>query len=301
MNGKVIAIANMKGGVGKTATVIGLAEALAAGGGEVLVIDLDAQASASVVLAGDHLLASLIEQGRTIDGFLEDFLLKEKKISFSDCVRAHISDVTHGSRQLPISLLASSPALRRLELLLIYRLTNKRFDFDAIVERLVDLLRDELKRSRRKYDFILIDCAPGISALNEASIRIADLVIVPTIADFLSAFGLQAFCRSVIEREPNSSARTLRKPGKSPHVLITRRRLVKQQNSTADKIRNERLSDQPSFKVFETEVPETVAIAMALEKTGTCPSFANKWTPGVVTVLDGLVSEIEEALHATRS
>ena len=67
MTGKLVAVANMKGGVGKTTSVVMLADALAAGGASVLVIDLDPQASASVCFAGDGILAEMITGGRTLD------------------------------------------------------------------------------------------------------------------------------------------------------------------------------------------------------------------------------------------
>jgi cellulose biosynthesis protein BcsQ len=77
MAGKLIAVANMKGGVGKTTTVVSLAEALAADNpsASILVIDLDPQASASVCLAGDDLLSEMITKNRTLEDFLELRLL----------------------------------------------------------------------------------------------------------------------------------------------------------------------------------------------------------------------------------
>jgi chromosome partitioning protein len=298
MSAKIIAVANMKGGVGKTATVVSLAEALAAHGHRVLVIDLDAQANASICLAGDSLLARLMERKATIEGFLEDQLLGKKKMAFADCVRNNVSNVSHLNKQLSISLLPSSPELRRFEYRIIYDLTQRKMSWEDIIKGLSAVMSMHLQKARRNYDFILIDCAPGISVLTEVSIRLADLTIVPTIADFLSTFGLQAFCITLSDR---GLAATGRRSSRLPQVLITRRRHVNVHAQTAEKLRNEITAEKPAFKVFQTEIPEAVAIADALGQIERFPIFSQKWGPVVVPLLAGLVNEIGDILNVHRS
>ncbi|MBB5049997.1 cellulose biosynthesis protein BcsQ [Rhodopseudomonas rhenobacensis] len=298
MSAKIIAVANMKGGVGKTATVVSLAEALAASGYRVLVIDLDAQANASICLAGDSILAMLMARQATIEGFLHDRLLGGRQMSISDCIRHNVSNVSHLNQPLAISLLPSSPELRNFEQMLIYELTQAKMSWADIVKSLTAVMSTHLGKARRSYDFVLIDCAPGISALTEVSIRLADLVIVPTIADFLSTFGLQHFCATMSSR---GLSEHVKRPSRPPYVLITRRRKVKLHAETAAMLRNEATADKPAFAMFATEIPETAAIGDALGQTTKFPIFSQKWGPVVVPLLADLVDELTEVLDVDRA
>jgi chromosome partitioning protein len=297
MSGKVIAVANMKGGVGKTTTVVALAECLAAETQkDVLVIDFDPQANASICLAGDARLAALIEEKRTIEVFIENHLLGDKSVRLDDCIRSHVSNVTHLGEQLPIALLPSSPKLRNLEYKLIHQLTRQKMSWDQIADGLWGMMSSQLRQTRRKYEYVLIDCAPGISALTEASVRLADLVIVPTIPDFLSTFGLQAFCHTVLDGGslPNAPRKRSKK---LPHVLITRRRNVREHQETADSIRVERSADKPVFRVFETEIPETIEVPKALRMIEMCPTLGQKWKGRVLPSLEAFAAETREVLN----
>ncbi len=295
MTGKIIAVANMKGGVGKTATVVMLAEALAAEGASVLVVDVDAQANASLVLAGDHQLAQLIRERRTIDGFLDDYFLGDKKRSLADCIEERASDVTHGPNPLDISLLAASPELRLLEREIVATLTEHGIGFNAIIGRLSRLIAGQLEKLDGRYEFILIDCAPGISVITEAALRLADVVMVPTIPDYLSTAGLQAFCNSVWKG--SRFGKSVGSNGVMPYVLATRRRETREHHRFTEEMQNERYKPEPSFKLFKTFIPERASVAEALATTGKAPSFTNKWSPEMMTVLEGLAKETKEALH----
>jgi chromosome partitioning protein len=299
MKGKIIAVANMKGGVGKTATVVGLAESLAAKGAETLVIDLDPQANASICLAGDQFLKTIIEEGHTIDAFIEDrFIRRQMDAVLEKRIRTNISNVTHLGQQLPLSLLASSSELRLIERDLIFALTKTGMSLERIVEALYAIIREELKRTRKSYDYILFDCAPGISVLTEVSIRLANLVIVPTIPDFLSTYGLSSFC-SNLWSGPIADQSNLKRPKRPPRVLITRRRPVREHDRTSERLRTEAAKDDAKFSIFTTEVLERAAIAEALGKIDAHPTFSQKWRDGTDIMLADLVREVREALHGS--
>lgn len=294
MSAKIIAVANMKGGVGKTATVVSIAETLAAFGHRVLVLDLDPQANASICIAGGPLLAALITNELTIEGFLRNHLLGDKSLTFANCVRNNVSSVTHLNQQLGISLLPSSPELRHFEQKVIHDLTQQKRSWTDIIKGLSAVMSLQLSRLRRSFDFILVDCAPGISVLTEVSIRLADLVIVPTIADFLSTFGLQTFCTALSTRGLEGAKKIPRRP----YVLITRRRQVRIHAETAEKLRNETTALRPAFDVFNTEIPEAVAISEALSQVDAVQSYTRKWGSVVTPLLSDLAGEIGDTLNA---
>jgi cellulose biosynthesis protein BcsQ len=215
---------------------------------------------------------------------------------FTDCIYYQASNVSHGGKPLAISLLPSSAELRPLEREIIFTLTEKKFGLNAIVGRIVELMKAELARSVKNYDYIIIDCAPGISAVAEASIRLADLVIVPTIPDFLSTYGLRTFCKSLwgAKREDRGA---LKPPKNLPMVLITRERKVTAHRETVDKMRNERQAREPAFELFDTVIPEAIGVAEALGTTKDWPTFTNKWGPNIVPLLSQLANETQEALN----
>jgi cellulose biosynthesis protein BcsQ len=296
LNGRVIAVANMKGGVGKTATVVGVAEAFAARGKSVLVIDLDAQANASICIAGDATLSELMRSQRTIDGFINEFTRNGWSTSFDTYIRNDVSNVSHRDKVLNLALLASSPALRDLERDLIYHLTLRQKSMSDIVEALWDLIQEQFRQSKQEFDFIIIDCAPGISVLTEVSIRLADLVVIPTIPDFLSTFGLDAFCANMWDRKLNGSKTPA--PRGLPYVLATRCRPINVHKATIDALRLEASATKPSFKMFKTTVPEASAIATALGNLDAPGSYSHKWTPRIAETLDKIAAEILETLDA---
>lgn len=159
--GKTLAIAQHKGGVGKTVTTMALGAGLARAGKRCLIVDLDPQGHCTLGLG--------VELGPQ-DPTLRDF--------FADPPRP-LSEVTRETKVPGLAIAPSNIRLTRVAQSLYARPRR-----EEILKRGLDPLRD-------RYDFILIDCPPSLGVLAECGIAAADLVVIPTQMEARAADGLQ--------------------------------------------------------------------------------------------------------------
>lgn len=290
-NGKFIAVANMKGGVGKTTTVVSLAEALAADDAtkKILVIDLDPQASASVAIAGDDALSEMIDEGRTFENFLDHRLIRRTPgIDIAGVIASALCTTSHRNRQLAVSLLPCGPKLRSVERDLIYALgrANSAGSIDA---HIAQFFKTDVLPLARNFDFILFDCAPGISPVTEAAVRLSDLVLVPTVPDRLSVYGLNAFYESLWMAGP---------PPKSvPNVLVVRMdKGIRQHKDVLESLQEGGAEPDAGYRLMEAQIPTSAALVEALMKNGEL-TLVEKYTPQVIAgILIPLMKEVKELL-----
>ena len=163
---KVIAIANQKGGVGKTTTSVNLASGLAYAGKKVLLIDFDAQSNASIGLG---------ERVSRKDLSVYDVLLGGEPID--KCVRK--------LSRPPVDLLPSNGNLAGAELEL------------GALEQREHKLKDILDTVSSRYDFIIIDCPPSLGLLNTNALTAADSVIIPVQCEFYALEGVSQLVSTI--------------------------------------------------------------------------------------------------------
>jgi chromosome partitioning protein len=156
---KIVAIANQKGGVGKTTTAINLAVGLQVAHSRVLLVDLDPQANATSGLG--------IQPTRQEPHFLA-----------LDTHQATLPSLWRQARDGGLMLLPSGPALSRIDRLLSARPQSHL------------RLRDHLRAVSGRFDYVVIDCPPSVGPLTANALVAADSVLVPIQSEYLAMEGL---------------------------------------------------------------------------------------------------------------
>ena len=164
--GRIIAIANQKGGVGKTTTSINLSSCIAAKGKKVLVVDIDPQ--------GNTTSGYGIEKN-DLDNTIYELMLGD--CSIEDCI---IKDVIEN-----ISILPSNVNLAAAEIELIG------------VDKKEYILKNEIDWVKDRYDYIIIDCPPSLSMLTINAMTTADSVLVPIQCEYYALEGLSQLIHTV--------------------------------------------------------------------------------------------------------
>ena len=220
---RIIAIANQKGGVGKTTTAINLATALAACGKKVMIVDIDPQGNASTGLGVDSAARSVTSYDVLINGVT-------------------ISAATVPTAVPRMSLVPASMDLAGAEIELIP------------AARREYRLRDALSGLSEDFDFVLIDCPPSLNLLTLNALVAADAVLVPLQCEFFALEGL-SHLTATIERVK----RTLNPRLEIQGVVLT---MFDRRNNLCGLVAAD-VRGHFGSKVYDTVIPRNVKVSEA--------------------------------------
>lgn len=226
---RILALANQKGGVGKTTTAINLGTALAAIGERVLIVDLDPQGNASTGLGIDRRSRSC----STYDVLIGEAPLRDAVVATA-VPRLHIAASTMDLSGLELELGSTRDRAFRLRDAIAALNTNATPDSD--------------------YTYVLIDCPPSLNLLTVNAMAASDAILVPLQCEFFALEGLSQLLQTV------EQVRSTLNPNLSIHGIVLT--MFNSRNNLSNQV----VADVRQFmgaKVYKTMIPRNVRISEA--------------------------------------
>ena len=223
VNPEIIAIANQKGGVGKTTTAVNLAASLVATRRRVLLIDLDPQGNATM--------------GSGVDKHDLELSMYDVLVANCTAAQARVQNLEAGYDVLPAN---GDLTAAEVELM--------------SVEHREQRLRQALKVVEKEYDYILIDCPPSLNMLTVNALVAADAVVIPTQCEYYALEGLSALLQTI------EKIRQFLNPGLRIEGLL--RTMFDPRNNLANEV-SRQLLEHFGDKVYRTVIPRNVRLAEA--------------------------------------
>ena len=221
--GRTIAVANQKGGVGKTTTTVNLSAALGAKGQRVLVVDTDPQGNTTSGFGVDK---------NNIENTIYELMLDE--ITTDQCIIKNIVD--------NVDIIPANVNLAAVEVELMDK-ENREY----IVKNAIDWVKDQ-------YDFIMVDCPPSLSTLTINSMTAADTVLVPIQCEFYALEGLSQLITTV-----NLVKERLNPELGMEGIVYT---MYDSRNNLSDQV-VENVKAHVEEKVYNTLIPRNIRLAEA--------------------------------------
>jgi chromosome partitioning protein len=258
-----IAFINLKGGVAKTTTTVATAHVLSGVHRKrVLVVDLDPQTNASVMLIGDQRWKELNDAKQTVAQLFYDAVHPDaEEFDLESSIQHGVGDV---SEARTVSLLPSSLDLIKIQDELV-TMPPGRYRANRPIDILYNALADRLD----EFDYVLIDCPPSLGLITLNGLRLADGYVIPTVPDVLSTYGIPQ-----IVSEVESFARSLREPIEPLGILLTKYQAQQTVHNTQLRVLGEHTDLPP---VFEATIPQANELSAAPAYSQSRQTLRQKW------------------------